>query len=531
MPRKPTGELVPLAHGWELRLRVTNQGDRKAFLLSGVAPHDEGAARERQAKMATMAERLRRAGHEGNDLVKLPEVAATAKTPRALEAALGAADVLCAGTSEPISEAARVTVEAFGKDWTSGKLRERWPDHVREKRSSHHDERILRMYVVPVIGGERVASLTLDMMERVMERLPAHLSSASRRHVAQVLHRLAALAVYPGRPLRENPIPRGWLPRVRSRVSPHLYPREEAQLLGCTGVDLLRRLFYGVLAREGLRKSEAGSLCWRDVDLERGAVRLDVNKTSDPRAWALRPDVAAALRKWKVHFRPEASDDDHVFAYDDGPLLNTEPLPGMIKDDLRLAKVTRPELYEDTTVRKPVCVHSLRASFVTEAKANGRTESWIADRTGHRSSIMINRYNRVARTWAELGLGTYTALDQALPELAGLPDQCPTDNQKLGISRDLGSRIEPNSRTIRERAGNHPPLKSSSREGVPVRPREGPPTTHQSGHQCLRQYSQYAHSIAVPPAAMHICPSVPACICGRTAPGVDGGAAGDRRAE
>jgi hypothetical protein len=37
--------------------------------------------------------------------------------------------------------------------------------------------------------------------------------------------------------------------------------------------------------------------------------------------------------------------------------------------------------------------------------AAGRTETWIADRTGHKSSDMINRYRHVARTAAELGLG------------------------------------------------------------------------------------------------------------------------------
>jgi len=35
-----------------------------------------------------------------------------------------------------------------------------------------------------------------------------------------------------------------------------------------------------------------GRVKWTDLDLERGAVRLDKNKTDDPRAWALAPDVA-----------------------------------------------------------------------------------------------------------------------------------------------------------------------------------------------------------------------------------------------
>jgi hypothetical protein len=48
----------------------------------------------------------------------------------------------------------------------------------------------------------------------------------------------------------------------------------------------------------------------------------------------------------------------------------------------------------------------------------GKSEAWIGDRTGHRSSIMINRYKRSARTAAELGLGPLHPLDAAIPELA-----------------------------------------------------------------------------------------------------------------
>ena len=35
---------------------------------------------------------------------------------------------------------------------------------------------------------------------------------------------------------------------------------------------------------------------------------------------------------------------------------------------------------------------TFEARFVTISLANGRTEAWIADRTGHRSSQMINAY-------------------------------------------------------------------------------------------------------------------------------------------
>jgi integrase len=74
--------------------------------------------------------------------------------------------------------------------------------------------------------------------------------------------------------------------------------------MACRAVPLVRRLFFGVLEREGMRREEAADLRWSDVDLARGVVRLDENKTDDPRAWSLDAGVAAALGIWRSRFRP-----------------------------------------------------------------------------------------------------------------------------------------------------------------------------------------------------------------------------------
>ena len=76
--------------------------------------------------------------------------------------------------------------------------------------------------------------------------------------------------------------------------------------------------------------------------------------------------------------------------------------------------IDRPELFALTKVRRPIRVHDLRASFVSLALANGRSEAWISDRTGHRSSTMIHRYKRQARHAEELGLGWFAPLADAL---------------------------------------------------------------------------------------------------------------------
>jgi integrase len=42
----------------------------------------------------------------------------------------------------------------------------------------------------------------------------------------------------------------------------------------------------------------------------------------------------------------------------------------------------------------PLRAHDLRATFVTLSLAQGKSEAWITDRTGHKSSQVIYRYKR-----------------------------------------------------------------------------------------------------------------------------------------
>ena len=412
MARKATGALRPLADGWEARVRIDDKGTRKGFAL---VLRDESSARLRCEAMADIALRLRRAD-EGDQVVKILEMAACARPGPRWEAVLSAVDTLCAGdgATTPLSAGARVTVEDFGKDWRTGALNKKHPDHVRLKDATR-DEQIARLYVDPVMGPKTVASITLDDAEEVMSKLPAGKAAATRRHVAQYIRRLLGLAVYPGRLRSANPIPKGWLPRVKdTKAKECLYPSEDATLLACASVPLLRRLAYGFLDREGMRTDELACLLWRDVDLERGRVDLDENKTDDPRSWDLDPGVARVLTRWKASYCEGATGGDHVFAIGGVP-LSVECLAAQLRADLRRAGVTREKLFERSASRQPIRAHDLRSTFVTIALANGKSETWVADRTGHKSSTMINRYRRKARSW---NMGTLTPLDEAIPELA-----------------------------------------------------------------------------------------------------------------
>jgi len=168
-----------------------------------------------------------------------------------------------------------------------------------------------------------------------------------------------------------------------------------------------------------MRASELERLKWRDLDLEHGRLRLDENTTDDPRAWALSPDVVRALVWWRRKTKGEPDDLVLRANLQHGARFLRGPDDGSGPGDLQRAGITRAELFERSASRQPLRLHDLRATFVTVSLANGRTEQWVTDRTGHKSSAMVALYARQARTWGELRLGALGPLDGLIPEVKG----------------------------------------------------------------------------------------------------------------
>jgi integrase len=404
------GTVVPHGDAWTLRVRIAGKHHR--IRLGALSEMSEAKAHE---KGAAWRERLAREGYQPHEA--------------------------------PI-RAGVLTFRQLGELWTSGKLATQYPDHVKAKRSADDDRYRLEKHVYPHIGDVPIPDFSLDHAEKVMGKLPSDPSAATtRRHVAQLMTRIMSIAVFPLRLIKASPIPRGFLPKpAPSKALPYLYPDEDRTLLGCTLVPLCWRIFYGFLDREGSRTSEAIGLTVSDLDLVRGAVTLDKNKTDDPRAWALLPGDVRALRAWFAHREAalgrKLRADEPVFIDEEGGPIQDQHLADRLRSHLMIAKIDRAALFEKSDARRPMRAHDLRGTFVTLALANGRTESWVMDRTGHKSSLMINRYRRTARTAAELGLGDLTPLDEAIPELAARStDGVPPQAAPSGSSADASDEV------------------------------------------------------------------------------------------
>lgn len=350
--------------------------------------------------------------HGRPDLVRaVAKELAIAVSPKELLLARKAAKAIVDGAIKA-GASRSITLKQWGERYTSGELARLFPDHVRAKDGSDDAGRLKR-YVYPHVGNIPVVSFVLDHADGVMSKLPSALGSASRRHVAQCMVRLMHLAVFPGKLIPISPIPRGWLPKIRSRRHyTCLFPAEEARFLACGDVPEVLRLFVGVLNREGMRISELWD-CDRtqwNLDLgDGGAFTATRTKTGDPRMWAARPDTARAMRTWM-----DRCSDRKPFAELDEVVGDRTALARTLRAALQKAGITRTELFASTEFTAQLRAHDLRATFVTVSLAEGRSETWIRDRTAHRSTSMIDRYKRAARQLAELRLGSLVDLVEAL---------------------------------------------------------------------------------------------------------------------
>ncbi|WP_437924649.1 hypothetical protein WMF37_37345 [Sorangium sp. So ce291] len=125
-----------------------------------------------------------------------------------------------------------------------------------------------------------------------------------------------------------------------------------------------------------------------------------------------------ALRAW-LALRGNSAPSAPLFVNEDGERFSVEQAAERLRAHLQLGGIDRPELFEASDERQQVRAHDARSTFITVALPNGRSETWVADRTGDRSSVMIQRCRRAARTFADLGRGELASLAEAIPELGG----------------------------------------------------------------------------------------------------------------
>lgn len=407
-------QIKQTSKGWSVQLRI-GQGRRPSFQLP---PMDEPAARARALRMGTVARLLVESGRVIEAHEALVELAQCASDDDFEALVLGLEQL----SREPLpvkpAGLAGMTFSEFGDEWTSGRLAEKFKNRgkLHQKKSAKTDEGfLLRLCAIAHpsygrLGDVPMATFSLADFELALDGLPETVkSNSTRRQYAQVMGRLLNLAVKPARIRAESPIEKGELPDVAERLEFQcLYPSEDAQLMACVDLDIEERFAFGLGVRLGIRLANLFGLRRRDVDIDNSQLWVPDSKTGRPVAFDLDEGCARALTWWFA--RPEWRGKPR-----EATVLKQWHLTGMskrLRKALQFAGIDREQLYEKTAHQHPVRFHDLRASFITMALANGKSEAWIRERTGHTTSQMIYLYNRPR--FSKLALRDWLPLDEAL---------------------------------------------------------------------------------------------------------------------
>jgi integrase len=443
MGRPLVGSLYSSGGQWFLSVFI-EKGNRPSFHLSTCATEEE--AEQRRAVLVDLARRLKAANRQAF-IEPLLHEAAKGDGLR-LRAILKIGDGVITGHEQPAvlrpgQNIAPITFEQFGRKWTSNELAREFRRRVKE--IDHHDNAArLERYAYPVvynpsilteetthvglrIGEIPMRDFTVDHADYILAQ--KDLPDGSVHHIASLIRRVCKLAVHPAKIVKICALPPGWAPPPNpQKEKSYLFPREEELLLAFTAIPLVRRLLFGFMNREGPRKENAVTIEWGQLTLEGvpgggGHIVLDTTKNGRGGSWALDPGTAEALRRWKTlcpskrFVFPAAAVPAHR---EKERSMYVDKLAHQLREDLQKAGITRAKLFENSEHRMRLRAHDLRGTFVTISLANGRSEHWVATRTGHRSTIMISRYKTEATTAEELSLGTLAPLHLAIPELAAM---------------------------------------------------------------------------------------------------------------
>jgi integrase len=303
----------------------------------------------------------------------------------------------------------RITVSDYLASWLKGKA------SLRPTTGRSYEAHI-RLYLQPHLGRLRLSDLRAHHIETMFERIRASNGTRERPLGPTTLKRIHATlmsalqSAVKRRLIPYNPALHIELESVRRVETDFWLPHEVAKFLGEIQADDLFPMIHLMVYR-GLRRGEAIGLLWKDVDLDRGHLRVNQQIVQLGHATAVGPPKSSqsiraisldhrTVTILRSHRASQAAlrlaagdswiDDGYVFTRADGQHYH----PGYVTKHfgalVRASSVP--------TIR----LHDLRHTSATLGLAAGESMKEISARLGH-SSIVITSdiYSHVSETMAE----------------------------------------------------------------------------------------------------------------------------------
>lgn len=233
------------------------------------------------------------------------------------------------------------------------------------------------------------------------------LSARTVRYIHTIIHGVLGQAVKDAL-LQRNPADAATPPTAREAKAPEMTCWSSAQLaafLGWSGRHAQDHALWHSLAYTGMRRGEALSLRWRDIDPDAATVRIrrsagivriageraemieDDTKSSKPRVVDLDPGTVAVLKAWRKRRGSMAlqlaRDDALVFGDVEGDHRNGEHVSRQFKrDEARFRKA----LGENAPPE--IRLHDLRHSHATILLTAREPIHVVSQRLGHASPVV-----------------------------------------------------------------------------------------------------------------------------------------------
>jgi integrase len=167
-----------------------------------------------------------------------------------------------------IPQAGMMTIAALLDHWLEA-MKPSWAAGTHE---SHHQH--VRNHIRPSIGGARLKNLYALHVTNMMRGMEENgVSAAMRRHVLVTLRAALAYAVRVNL-VPTNPAARAPLPAKSRHKSEGLTPEQITAFIEAAKPDRLFAM-YLLAIDSGLRQGELLALTWKDIDPERGTVRVN----------------------------------------------------------------------------------------------------------------------------------------------------------------------------------------------------------------------------------------------------------------
>jgi integrase len=296
---------------------------------------------------------------------------------------------------------------------TLGEWLERWLGFIAEEKAGHSADRyrwLVEAYIAPGIGTVRLDRLTpgiisdfysavkgktgKDLGPRTKQQIHTCLSGALRRAV-----KLRLISYNPATDCSDQ------LPRHERKEMTVLSVEQSRQLLkAATGTQLYAPILIALAT--GARRGECLGLRWRNVDLDKGIVRITEQlehrrgqsiRVKRPKGEKVRSVMPAPfhmelLRKLKMEqaehllrFGVRQTGDTLVCALADGSTPNPDALTWQF-----------PRFIRKVPGMPPITFHDLRHSFATFSLQAGIHPKIVQEALGHSSiSITLDLYSHV----------------------------------------------------------------------------------------------------------------------------------------